>query len=116
MNDLLNQWFADRASAPGTLVCGVRAADGVCLSHAISENFPAEKMEKILRQLAEAQPLLSENGLEPRWSTWVFEQTKIRSVLRADGLLLGLVVRADSDAEQKLGQLSEEFLLLDFGG
>ena len=115
MNDILNQWFAERASAPGILVCGVRLADGMCVCHAANENCSPEKMEKILQQLAVVEPLFFDNHLQPRWSTWIFEQGKIRSVVRADGLLLGLVVRADTDAEQSLGQLCEEFLKLELG-
>jgi hypothetical protein len=113
MNDILNQWFAERASAPGILVCGVRLADGMCVCHAANENCPPEKMEKILQQLADVQALFFDNHLQTRCSTWIFEQGKIRSVARADGLLLGLIVRADANAEQSLGQLSEEFLKLE---
>jgi hypothetical protein len=113
MNEQLQKWLADRLTAPGTLGGGVYLPDGSCVCQSADEHFPAEKIEKVLQQLAQSQPQLSEAGLAPRWSTWVFEQGKIRCVVRPDGLIFGLAVRVDTDAARTLNALSTEFLALE---
>jgi hypothetical protein len=111
MNDAFTQWLAAHATAPGLLACGIRASEISCLCHAASEKCPAEKMEKILHQLADAQPWLFNESLAPRWCTWTFEHGQIRLVNRPEGFLLGLVAAPDAAAQQ-LDQLAEEFLAL----
>ena len=115
MNAAIQQWLDARAVAPGMLACGVRESENLCLCHSADRGCPPEKMEKILHQLADAQPWLFKDAPAPRWSTWTFEQGKLRIVHRADGLLLGLAVRVDTDAAQNLDVLSEEFLALPAG-
>jgi hypothetical protein len=115
MNDAFSQWLAAHAAAPGLLACGIRASEISCVCHAASEKCSAEKMEKILHQLADAQPWLFNGLLAPRWSTWTFEHGQIRSVNRPDGFLLGLVAAPDAAAQQ-LDQLAEEFLALPLAG
>jgi hypothetical protein len=114
MNELFQRWLAANVNAPGTLGGGIHLPDGFCICQSFDEHFPSEKIEKILRQLASAQMLLPEAGLAPRWNTWVFEQGKIRCVARPDGLLLGVAVRVETDAAQKLDKVSDEFLALQF--
>lgn len=114
MNERLQQWLVERINAPGTLGAGIRLPDGACVGHSLDEHFSTEKIGKVLQQLAVAQPPLAEAGLGSRWNTWVFDQGKIRCVLRPDGLLLGLAVRNDTDAAQNLDPLSTEFLALQF--
>ena len=109
MNEAFQQWLADHAATPGLLACGIRASEIFCVGHSVSAKCPAEKMEKILHLLADAQPWLFNDQLAPRWSTWIFEHAQIRLVPRADGWLLGLVAAADA-APQPLDQLAEEFL------
>jgi hypothetical protein len=113
MNDVLQKWLADRLTAPGTLGGGIYFPDGSSACHSTDEQFPPEKIERILQQLAQSQPQLSEASLTPRWSTWVFEQGKLRCVARPDGLLFGLAVRVETDAAQTLNQLSNDFLALE---
>jgi hypothetical protein len=112
MNETLQKWLAERLTAPGTLGGGISLADGTCLCHSVDEQFPAEKIERVLQQLAQSQPPLADTSLAPRWSTWLFEQGKVRCVVRPDGLLLGLAVRVDTDAARALNTLSDDFLAL----
>jgi hypothetical protein len=114
MNDFFHQWLAAHANASGTLGGGIRLADGTCVCESSGEHFPPEQIEKLLQQLAQTQPQFSGADLAPRWNTWVFEQGKIRCVVRADGLLLGLAVRTETDAAQSLDKISSEFLALQF--
>jgi len=114
MNEALKQWLAARTATPGLLAVGVRASAVLCVCHSVSEKYPADKMEKILHQLAAAQSSLFHNRFAPRWTTWAFEHGQIRMVNRADGLLLGLVADMET-AAQNLDQLSEEFLALPTG-
>ncbi len=112
MNETLQKWLTANVNAPGTLGGGVRLPDGVCVCQSLDEQFPPEKIEKILQQLAQAQ--LLEADLAPQWNTWVFGQGKIRCVIRADGLLLAITVRTETDAVQNLDKISNEFLALEF--
>ncbi len=112
MNDFLQQWLAARVNAPGTLGAGIRLPDGLCVYQNTDEQFPAEKIGNLLHQLGQAQPQFSETNLAPQWSTWIFEQGKVRCVERPDGWLLAIAVRADTDAAQNLDLLSAEFLAL----
>jgi hypothetical protein len=114
MNEALQKWIAARVTTPGTLGAGIYLPDGSSVCQSADEQFPSEKIEKILQQLARLQLQLSGDSLAPRWSTWAFEQGKLRCVVRADGLLFGLAVRNDTDAAQNLNQLSNEFLALEF--
>ena len=115
MKDPAQQWLMNRASSPGTLACGVRRPDGKLICRSVEESCPAGKMEKILGQFENVRAAISTDKLSPRWSTWAFEQGQIRFVERADGWLLGLVVRAESDAAPGLDPLSREFLSLELG-
>jgi hypothetical protein len=113
MNEVLQKWLTDRLTAPGTLGGGVYLPDGSSVCHSTDEQFPLEKIERVLQQLAPSQPQLSEAGLTPRWSTWIFEQGKLRCVARPDGLLFAVAARVETDAAQTLNQLSQDFLALE---
>jgi hypothetical protein len=115
MKDPAQQWLTDRAAPPGTLACGLRRPDGKFVCRSLEEICPAEKMEKIFGQFEGLRSALFTENLVPRWSTWAFEQGQIRFVERPDGWLLGLVVRAESEAVNCLDPLATEFLALKLG-
>jgi hypothetical protein len=114
MSDAAQQWLSGRASPPGMLACGLRKPGGALVCRSVEGLCPVAKMEKILAQFESLEPALPQGESAPRWTTWNFEQGQIRFVPRADGWLLGLVVRPDSAAAPKLDPLSEEFLALQF--
>jgi len=72
-------------------------------------------MEKILGQFESLRAAVFTDNPAPHWSTWNFDRGQIRIVERADGWLLGLVVRADSITAPNLDPLSREFLSVQFG-
>jgi len=115
MKDPAQQWLTDHASPAGMLACGLRQPDGKYVCRSVEESCPAAKMEKILGQYEGLRAAVFTEKLLPRWSTWAFEQGQIRFVERPDGWLLGLVVRAESDAVPRLDPLSREFLTLELG-
>jgi hypothetical protein len=115
MNEAIKEWLVAHAEVQGLLGCGVRTPANLCVCHGHDQNCPPEKMEKMLNQIAEAQPWLFQDGALPRWMTWTFEYGQIRFVNRPDGMLLGLAVRVDTDAAQHLDQLAGEFLALPKG-
>ena len=98
---------------PGTLGGGILRPDGSRVCRSVDETFPGEKMERVLELLAQFQPELASAIAAPRWSTWQFEQGKIRCVCRPDGWLLGLAVRTETDAANNLNKSSDDFLGLD---
>jgi hypothetical protein len=112
MNDDALQWLTERAAQPGTLACALRGPDGQCLSHSMDQTCPTTTIEGILANfdaLADrAEPAA------PLWSTWVFEQGRIRLMERPDGCRLALVVLSDSAAVEALDSISQEFLTASF--
>lgn len=113
MKSAAQQWLTGRASPPGMLACGMREPGGNVICHSLEEICPVAKLEGILRHFDNLHTGCSFIKLNPRWTTWVFEQGQIRFVLRPDGWLLALVVRQESEAQPKLNPLSTEFLSLD---
>jgi len=113
MNESLQQWFDACTSTPGTLGGGMRRPDGSSICRSTDETFPGGKMERVLEVLAQFQPHLVDAAAVPRWSTWQFEQGKIRCVARPDGWLLGVAVRLETEAANQLDNISEAFLALD---
>jgi len=113
MNEKIKQWLDGCALASGLLGGGVRLPDGTCVSHSFSENCPQERLEQVLNSLSDSLPSFATHGLLPRWLTWTFEKSQIRLAERADGLLLGLVIQANSPAAENLDLLTEEFFNLD---
>ena len=108
MNESAQQWLATRASAPGTLACGLRQPDGNCVSHSVDETFPAATIDGILAHAENFTGAVFAELSEPRWSTWAFEHGQIRFVKRPDGWCLAWAARAD--AASALDSLSLEFL------
>ena len=104
-------WFASLPAVPGVIACGVRQANGKWGGFDDEKKFPAEKIEKVLKQFAELhEPLAAD--FYPRWTTWAFEYGQLRFVPRPDKWLLMLLVSPETEAAQNLDQLSEKFLAL----
>jgi len=116
MNNVINQWFASCALAPGILGCGVRGPDGTCVSQSFHDSIPRDRLEKALQNLGDSFVSLAAHGLAPRWLTWTFERGQLRVARRPDGVLLGLVIQPNSPAAENLDRLTEEFLALNLAG
>ena len=110
MKENFKTWFAHLPTVPGMLACGVRRPNGKCAGLGDETKYPAEKIEKLLNQFAEEHKLLA--GFSPRWTTWAFEYSRLRFVLRPDKCLLLLLVAPETEAENSLDQLSREFLTI----
>ena len=104
-------WFARLPAVPGMLACGVRQSNGKCIGYGDDKIYPAEKIEKLLKQFAELHAPLAAAELFPRWTTWAFEYGHLRFVARPDKRLLMLLVSPDTDAVRELDRLSEDFLV-----
>ena len=113
MNETLQAWIDACVGTPGTLGGGIRLPDGLVLSRSADESFPTERIERVLAHLAEFQPQLPAVIPAPLASTWLFEQARIRCVVRPDGCLLGVAVRSETEAAAKLDQITEAFLALE---
>jgi hypothetical protein len=109
MNNPFNQWLNQHASTPGLLACGVHKT-GKPFCHSADESCPSEMVEKLLGRFNLIKSSLFSDCAVPYWNTWVFDQGRIRFVLRTDGWLCVLIVSADSEAGPKLTELSYEFL------
>ena len=94
----------------------MRRPDGKFICHCVELSVPAAKLEQILGLFETLHATVSSGEVAPLWSTWSFEQGHIRFAARPDGWLLGLLVRPDSEAFERLDQLSEEFLSLQLDG
>jgi hypothetical protein len=113
MNETLQAWIDACVGTPGSLGGGIRLPDGSMVSRSADENFPSERIERVLAQLAEFQPQLVAAISGLRASTWLFEQGRIRCVVRPDGCLLAIVVRSESEAAGRLDQITDAFLTLE---
>jgi hypothetical protein len=113
MSDVLKKWLADRVNVPGTLGGGIHLPDGSCVCQSVDDQFTADRIEKLLQRVAQFQTQLSDPSQSLQWSTWGFEQGKLRCVVRPDGWLLGIAVRNETDAAKMLNKLSKEFLALE---
>jgi hypothetical protein len=116
MNDVINQWFASCALAPGILGCGVRLPDGTNVSQSFHTGCPGEHLNLALQNLGASLSSFSAHGLTPRWLTWTFEQGQLRVALRPDGGMLGLAIQPNSPAAENLDLLTEEFFALNLAG
>lgn len=97
----------------GMIACGVQKPKAKPICQSADDVCPQAKMEQVLSLFETIQTTLSANGVAPLWSTWMFEQGHVRFALRADGWLLGMLVRPDSEAFEKLDQHTREFLSMD---
>ena len=103
-------WFAGLPAVPGVLACGVRQPNGKCIGYGDDRVYPAEKIEKLLKQFAGLHEPLAAAELPPRWTTWAFEYGHLRFVPRPDKGLLMLLVSPDTEAVRELDRIAEEFL------
>jgi hypothetical protein len=109
MKKPVNQWLAQHTSTPGLLACGAHKS-GKCICHSADVSCPSGIVEALLGRFNLLKSSLFSDCAAPCWNTWVFDQGQIRFVLRADGWLCVLIVRADSEAALKLTELSYAFL------
>ena len=110
MNEYFTQWLDARLSVPGMLACGVGPANGDAVCRSTDPAFSAEKMAEILPLLPRTATAPETEAAALKWRTWVFANGKIRIATRPDGLSFAAVVLANSDADQILDPLTEEFL------
>ena len=78
MNGSLQQWLENCGSPPGLVACGLRQPDGKLICRGIEAGCPAEMMEKILVQFEDLRAAGFMGDLAPRWSTWNFDQGRVR--------------------------------------
>ena len=113
MNEYFTQWLDARLSVPGMLACGIgpAEADTEAVCRSTDPAFSTEKMAEILSLLRNTADAPETEPSALKWRTWVFANAKIRAAIRPDdGLLFAAVVLANSDADQILDPLTEEFL------
>jgi hypothetical protein len=103
-------WFAGLPQVAGMLACGVIRPNGRCLIHSGEKNLPEKKIEPLMRRFIELHEPLASTGLSPRWSTWAFEYGHLRFVPHPDNWLLLLIAAPETEAAQKLNEISGEFL------
>ncbi|HTV40967.1 MAG TPA: hypothetical protein VMF08_10345 [Candidatus Sulfotelmatobacter sp.] len=122
MNEYFEQWLDARITVPGMLACGITsvnmldsgigAVDATAFCRSSDPGFSTHQMAQVLRLLQDT-PFAPET--EPsalKWRTWVFGNGKIRATIRPDGLLFAAAVLLNSNADQLLDPLTEEFLTL----
>jgi hypothetical protein len=103
-------WFASLPAVPGMLACGFRQPNGKCIGYGDGKIYPAEKIERLLKQFAELHEPLAAAEFSPRWTTWAFEYGQLRYVARPDKRLLFLLVSPETEAVRELDRISEDFL------
>lgn len=112
MKDPAKEWLPPRLTIAGGLAGGLRRPNGKLAVQCADANCPPVAMENLLRQFDGVRALLATEKPAPKWVTFSFELGQIRYVPRADGWLLALVVRPETEAAQALDKVSEEFIAL----
>jgi hypothetical protein len=107
-------WFAALPAVPGLLACGVRQPNGKCVGFGDDRIYPAEKIEKLLKQFVELHAPLAASEISPRWTTWAFEYGQLVFVPRPDKWLLMLLVSPETEAVRELHRIAEDFLAQSF--
>jgi len=122
MNEYFQQWLDARITVPGMLACGISSvnmldsgvgpanANAACRS--ADPGFSIDQMAQVLYLLQDTPFAPETHPSALKWRTWVFAKGKIRTALRRDGLLFAAAVLANSNADQLLDPLTEEFLSL----
>ena len=122
MNEYFEQWLDARLSVPGMLACGMAHANmlasgvGTANANAVCRSsdpgFSTDQMAQVLHLLQDIPCAPDAQSSTLKWRTWVFANGKIRTAIRPDGLLFAAAVLLNSNADQLLDPLTEEFLSL----
>ena len=116
MNEYFLQWLDARVTVPGMLACGIaplNSDSGVrteAFCRSADPGFSPDHMAKVLYLLQDTPSAPDTEPSALKWRTWVFANGKIRTALRPDGLLFAAAVLLNSNADQLLDPLTEEFL------
>ena len=107
------QWLRSASPVRGTLVSGIRFADETFVTqvNVNPQEFAAAALETMWRAVADAFEVLHTQHRPPTRLTWVYENTTLHCIQRADGTILGVIV-ARKNAEADLPGLGR--LLADF--
>jgi hypothetical protein len=91
--DQMAQWQRTMPIIRGTLARGIRFADETFVSDGNDETFSASALQAAWRLVADAFQVLRAQHLPPTRLTWVHERTVLHFVQRADGAILGVIVK-----------------------
>ena len=107
------QWLRAASPLRGTLVNGIRFADETFVTpvNVNPQEFTAAALETMWRAVADAFEVLRVQHLPPTRLTWVYKNTTLHCVQRADGPILSVVLtRKDAEADLPgLDRLLAEF-------
>jgi hypothetical protein len=108
------EWLPGAPQVPGTILRGVRWADGAFLADGERSDFPPAALELAWRTAADTFEVLNAQRFPPTRLSWIHEQNVFHCARRADGAILGIILpraRAASDPAA-LDKLFGEFLEL----
>jgi hypothetical protein len=108
MNELLQSWLEYAATFPGVLGCAVRMPDQSFAARSCDERFPLLQLDKLAREIAETLQVLNTNRMPAERLRWTFENARVLSVSRDDGVIATLVVARSADASREVEKLLSE--------
>jgi hypothetical protein len=91
--DQTTRWLRTMPIVRGTLARGIRFADETFVSDGEDDSFSETALQAAWRLVADAFQVLRAQHLPPTRMTWVHEFTELHFVQRADGAILGVVVK-----------------------
>ncbi len=91
--DQTTRWLRTMPTVRGALARGIRLADETFVSDGNDETFSASALQAAWRLVADAFQVLRAQHLPPNRLTWVHERTVLHFVRRADGAILGVIVK-----------------------
>ena len=120
MNDAsaeqLTRWLRSTRATRGTIVRGVRFADGSFISDVDTKDFPALALEQAWRVVSDAFQVLAAQRIPPTRLSWVYDKAVLHCVRHHDGAILGIfVMRKSADLDVPgLNKMLAEFSSLEF--
>ena len=115
LQERVGEWLRRTPSVRGTLVRGVRFADGTFLCDFDSRDFPTVTLEEAWRMVTDTFQVLAAHERSAARLVWTYERASLHSVCRPGDTVFGVFVsrtpgEVDLDA---LNRLMEDFQLLD---
>jgi hypothetical protein len=97
MSDSTDNWMEQALAIPGALGCAVRLADRTMRMREGDAAFSRDRLQQILRKLADATFLLQQSQVMPERLHWTFEEAELWCLIRPRGVMALIVAAKGAD-------------------
>jgi hypothetical protein len=111
MNETIQSWIDRAAAQPGVMACGVRLADRTFTVKSCRDGLTEPQVTQAMRELSEAAYALQQNHIAADRLRWTFENSQLRCVVGAGGVIAALLLAPEAADSPGIDQLFSEFAL-----